>query len=95
MPAFRRNDVTREVDLIEEVARLWGLEKLPATIPGHGLQRRGSRVEQRLRRRASDALVGRGLQRGDRLELPVAVARRRGCGSTRPPWCCATRCPRT
>ena len=33
VPAFRRNDVTREVDLIEEVARLWGLEKLPATIP--------------------------------------------------------------
>ena len=33
VPPFRRNDVTREVDLIEEVARLWGLEKLPATMP--------------------------------------------------------------
>ena len=59
VPAFRRNDVTREVDLIEEVARLWGLEKLPATIPGHGLSGRLT-VEQRLRRRAGDALVGAG-----------------------------------
>jgi len=60
VPAFRRNDVTREVDLIEEVARLWGLEKLPATIPGHGLNGLLTR-EQKLRRRAGDALVGAGL----------------------------------
>ena len=52
VPAFRRNDVTREADLIEEVARMDGLEKLPATLP----KRRGSSgrlsTEQRLRRRA-------------------------------------------
>ena len=58
VPAFRRNDVTREADLIEEVARIDGLEKLPATLP----KRRGSAgrlsTEQRLRRRAIDALVG-------------------------------------
>ena len=46
---------------IEEVARIDGLEKLPATLP----TRRGSAgrltPEQRLRRRAEDALVGRGL----------------------------------
>ena len=71
VPYFRRNDVTREVDLIEEVARLWGLEKLPATIPGHGMSGRLT-VEQKLRRRAGDALVGAGLLRGDRLELPGA-----------------------
>jgi phenylalanyl-tRNA synthetase beta chain len=59
VPAFRRNDVTREVDLIEEVARLWGLEKLPATIPGHGMTAHLT-VEQKLRRRAGDALVGAG-----------------------------------
>ncbi|HMI69737.1 MAG TPA: phenylalanine--tRNA ligase subunit beta, partial [Solirubrobacteraceae bacterium] len=61
VPAFRRNDVTREADLIEEVARMDGLEKLPATLP----KRRGSAgrlsTEQRLRRRAVDALVGRGM----------------------------------
>ena len=32
-PPFRRDDVTREADLIEEVARIDGLEKLPATLP--------------------------------------------------------------
>src|SRR5450755_4358651 len=33
VPPFRRADVTREADLIEEVARLNGLENLPATLP--------------------------------------------------------------
>ena len=37
VPAFRRADVTREADLIEEVARLGALDKLPATLPSrHG-----------------------------------------------------------
>jgi phenylalanyl-tRNA synthetase beta chain len=61
VPAFRRNDVTREADLVEEVARIDGLENLPATLPA----RRGSAgslsIAQQLRRRAVDALVGRGL----------------------------------
>jgi phenylalanyl-tRNA synthetase beta chain len=61
VPAFRRNDVYREADLIEEVARIDGLEKLPATLP----KRRGTAgrltTVQRLRRRAVDALVGRGM----------------------------------
>ncbi len=61
VPYFRRDDVTREADLVEEVARLWGLEKLPATLPA----RRGAvgvlAPEQRLRRRAEDALTGLGL----------------------------------
>jgi phenylalanyl-tRNA synthetase beta chain len=60
-PAFRRSDVTREADVIEEVARLNGLDKLPATIPSrHGASGRLTR-RQRLRRRATDALTARGL----------------------------------
>ena len=40
VPAFRRGDVTREADLIEEVARIDGLDKLPATLPSrHGALR--------------------------------------------------------
>ena len=61
VPALRREDVTREIDLIEEVARIDGVERLPATLPA----RRGAAGmlshAQRVRRAAEDALVGRGL----------------------------------
>jgi phenylalanyl-tRNA synthetase beta chain len=61
VPPLRRDDVTREIDLIEEVARIHGLERLPATLPARrGAAGRLTR-EQRLRRAAEDALVGRGL----------------------------------
>jgi phenylalanyl-tRNA synthetase beta chain len=61
VPAFRRGDVSREADLIEEVARLDGLEKLPATLPSrHGASGRLTPL-QRLRRRAADALAAQGL----------------------------------
>jgi phenylalanyl-tRNA synthetase beta chain len=60
VPYWRRNDVTREVDLIEEVARLWGVEKLPSTLPSRHDTSGRLEPEQRLRRRAGDALVGAG-----------------------------------
>jgi phenylalanyl-tRNA synthetase beta chain len=61
VPALRRDDVTREIDVIEEVARIHGLEHIPATLPARrGAAGRLSR-EQRLRRDAEDALAGRGL----------------------------------
>jgi phenylalanyl-tRNA synthetase beta chain len=60
-PPVRREDVTREIDLIEEVARIDGIERLPITLPA----RRGAAGRlthaQRVRRAAEDALVGRGL----------------------------------
>ena len=60
VPTFRRGDVTREADLIEEVARLNGLEKLPATLPSrHGAFGRLTAV-QRMRRAAADALTAQG-----------------------------------
>jgi phenylalanyl-tRNA synthetase beta chain len=61
VPTFRRTDVTREADLIEEVARLGALETLPATLPSrHGASGRLT-DRQRLRRAASDALAAQGL----------------------------------
>ena len=86
VPYFRRNDVSREADLIEEVGR-FDLEKLPATLP----KRRGAAgrltTQQKLRRRAADALVGRGAYEvvgwsftdpsvADRLRLPDGDDRR-------------------
>ena len=55
VPALRREDVTREVDLIEEVARIDGLERLPATLPA----RRGA-VRRALRTRSGCAGARRG-----------------------------------
>ena len=57
MPPDRHYDVTREVDLIEEVGRVHGLdEHLPATLPGAAGQVGGLTREQRLRRRAEDTM---------------------------------------
>ncbi len=57
VPPDRHHDVTREVDLIEEVGRVQGLdEHLPSTLPASTGQTGGLRRDQRLRRRAEDAL---------------------------------------
>ena len=57
VPADRHYDVTREVDLIEEVGRVHGLaENLPSTLPATAGQVGGLTREQRLRRRAEDTM---------------------------------------
>jgi phenylalanyl-tRNA synthetase beta chain len=61
VPYWRDGDTRREADLIEEVARIHGLDSLPATLPARsqavGLLTR----EQRLRRTLEDALRDRSL----------------------------------
>jgi len=58
VPSWRARDVTREADLIEEVAR-FRLDDVPFTLPRRAGGARLSR-EQRLRRLVEDALVGCG-----------------------------------
>ena len=95
VPPFRRNDVYREADVIEEVARIFGLEQLPATLPS----RRGASgrltPRQRACRRAQDALLGAGVNEiigwsfsdpalADRLSLPPGDPRRRAIALRNP-----------
>jgi phenylalanyl-tRNA synthetase beta chain len=57
VPLHRHYDVTREVDLIEEVGRIHGYaENLPSTLPEQTAQAGRLTHEQSLRRRAEDVL---------------------------------------
>ncbi len=83
VPPDRHYDVTREADLIEEVARVHGLdEHLPSTLPALAGQAGGLSREQRLRRRAEDAMCDLGFDEivgwsftdpGERQRLRIAA----------------------
>jgi phenylalanyl-tRNA synthetase beta chain len=60
VPTWRVRDVTREVDLVEEVARVHGLEKIPFTLPLRSAMDGRLTKDQRLRRLVEDVLVGSG-----------------------------------
>jgi phenylalanyl-tRNA synthetase beta chain len=61
VPPWRAADVHREADLIEEVARIHGLDKLPTTLPARKAAIGRLTPSQRLRRRVEDVLRDRGL----------------------------------
>jgi phenylalanyl-tRNA synthetase beta chain len=61
VPPWRDSDVQREADLIEEVARIHGLDKLPTTLPARSDAIGRLTPSQRLRRRLEDLLRDRGL----------------------------------
>jgi phenylalanyl-tRNA synthetase beta chain len=62
VPTWRWLDTTREIDLVEEVGRIHGLEKLPATIPSRTDAGGALSRSQQLRRLVEDALCGVGAQ---------------------------------
>jgi phenylalanyl-tRNA synthetase beta chain len=59
VPTWRARDVTRPVDLVEEVAR-FRMEEVPATLPTRAAVSAQLTREQRLRRQVEDVLVGAG-----------------------------------
>jgi phenylalanyl-tRNA synthetase beta chain len=59
VPTWRARDVTREIDLVEEVARI-GLENVPFTLPLRSAIVGRLTKEQRLRRLVEDVLAGAG-----------------------------------
>jgi phenylalanyl-tRNA synthetase beta chain len=88
VPPSWRPDITDPADLVEEVVRLFGYEKLPATVPAAPLGK-GMTRPQRLRRRVGMALAARGMVEVlsypfvgaadlDALLLPANDERRRG-----------------
>lgn len=60
VPTWRARDVTREVDLVEEIARV-RLDDVPFTLPARRAMFGSLSPNQRLRRRVEDVLVGAGL----------------------------------
>lgn len=60
IPTFRP-DLSREVDLIEEVARIFGFDRIPSTVPHSKASAAPLTAEQILIRNASDALISAGL----------------------------------
>ena len=59
VPTWRANDVTRPVDLVEEVVR-FRIEEIPSTLPERAAPSVSLTREQRLRRQVEDVLVGAG-----------------------------------
>ena len=67
VPTWRARDVTREIDLVEEVARVV-LDRVPFTLPLRRAVAGHLTREQRLRRLVEDVLVGAGFSRGVHVE---------------------------
>jgi phenylalanyl-tRNA synthetase beta chain len=59
VPTWRARDVTREIDVVEEIAR-FRLDDVPFTLPVRRAMFGSLTREQQLRRRVEDALVGLG-----------------------------------
>lgn len=57
-----RNDILRETDLVEEVARLFGYDNIPTTIPSGVSRQAGEGARKRLERRARELMMRCGLQ---------------------------------
>lgn len=60
VPSFR-GDITREIDLIEEVARVYGYDNIPTTLPKGDIPVPVSDISVEVRKRIKQFLLGSGL----------------------------------
>ena len=83
VPVTRFLDVTREIDVIEEIARIYGLENVPSLLSvGSG---GGLTAAQRVRRTVADACLGAGLTEAQTLSyLPADTPAKLGLGADDP-----------
>ncbi len=81
IPTFRL-DLEREIDLIEEIARIYGFQLIPSTLPASRARAGGLSRQQKIRRMIRDTLVGAKLREAitysfinpkdlDRLKFPT------------------------
>jgi phenylalanyl-tRNA synthetase beta chain len=86
-PPSYRSDLSREVDLIEEIVRLGGYENVPATLPECALSGTGEELQQRRQRQLKRWLVAQGLT--ETILLSFCSSRQNalfsGLGEQRPP----------
>ncbi len=61
VPSYRAFDVTREIDLVEEVARVYGYHRIPSTMPSGPLPRERVESQRSLVMEAQALLSGLGL----------------------------------
>jgi phenylalanyl-tRNA synthetase beta chain len=77
VPTWRANDVTRPVDLVEEVVR-FRIEEVPSTLPARDAPSVSLTREQLLRRQVEDVLVGAGYSEAYTWSLVPAAEGRLG-----------------
>jgi phenylalanyl-tRNA synthetase beta chain len=61
VPLFRLADIEREIDLIEEIARIWGYNRIEATLPNTAFPGKDADREDALRHKTRQILAGCGL----------------------------------
>lgn len=61
IPLFRAADISREIDLIEEIARIYGYGKISATMPNTSFAGKGVDKEDLFRTKVREVMVGCGL----------------------------------
>lgn len=59
-PPTRRVDLVREIDLVEEVARIWGFHRIPVTLPGRATAAVARETDRDLESKVREILVGFG-----------------------------------